>query len=170
MAYTFIRAKGFSTGNSLVEEDKIDLAGDLLEKAGNKLELPRDQILAKAIEEDATTQTLPSTQTPEGWMGLDIGPQTVSHYASLIRDAKMVVWNGPMGVFETAAFARGTLAIAEAVAASSATSIVGGGDSVSAVHKAQVADRITHVSTGGGASLEFLAGRKLPGVEVLTDA
>ncbi len=170
MAYTFLRAKGLATGNSLVDEDKIELARELLDQAGDKLELPRDHVVAEAIDENAPRKIVPIGEIPEGWMGLDIGPDTVAAFSELIRQAKMVVWNGPMGVFEKEPFAQGTLELAEVVASSDATSLVGGGDSVSAVHQAGVSERITHISTGGGASLEFLAGLKLPGVEVLTDA
>lgn len=170
MAYTFLRAKGLATGNSLVEEDKIELARELLDQAGDKLELPSDHVVAEAFDEKASRKTLPIDEIPEGWMGLDIGPDTVAAFSEIIRQAKMVVWNGPMGVFEKAPFAQGTLGLAEVVASSDATSLVGGGDSVSAVHQAGVSEKITHISTGGGASLEFLAGLKLPGVEVLTDA
>jgi phosphoglycerate kinase len=170
MAYTFLRAKGIDTGKSLVEEDKIDLAREILDHAGGKLELPRDHVVAAAFDEKAARKTVPIEEVPEGWMGLDIGPETISAYRAIISESKMVVWNGPMGVFEKEPFAEGTLRLAEAVASSDATSLVGGGDSVSAVHKSGVADRITHISTGGGASLEFLAGFELPGVEVLTDA
>jgi phosphoglycerate kinase len=170
MAYTFLRAKGLPTGNSLVEEDKIELARQLLDQSGDKLELPRDHVVAEAFDEKAPRKIVPIGEVPEGWMGLDIGPDTIAAFSKIIRHAKMVVWNGPMGVFEKEPFARGTLEIADAVASSQATSLVGGGDSVSAVHQSGVSDRITHISTGGGASLEFLAGLKLPGVEVLTDA
>ncbi len=170
MAYTFIRAKGIETGKSLVEEDKLDLAREILDRAGNKLVLPSDHVVAAAFDENAERKTLPIDRIPDGWMGLDIGPATVAAYKDIIRQSKIIVWNGPMGVFEKEPFARGTLEVAEAVASSEATSIVGGGDSVSAVHKSGASDRITHISTGGGASLEFLAGLKLPGVEVLTDA
>jgi len=170
MAYTFLRAKGLATGNSLVEEDKIELARELLDRAGDKLELPSDHVVAEAFDENAARKTVPIDEIPEGWMGLDIGPDTVAAFSELIRQAKMVVWNGPMGVFEKEPFAQGTMGVAEAVASSDATSLVGGGDSVSAVHQAGVSEKITHISTGGGASLEFLAGLKLPGVEVLTDA
>ena len=180
MAYTFLRAQGVETGRSLVEEDKIELARELLAEAGDKLVLPLDHIVAAEFDVDAERRIVPIDQTPDGWMGLDIGPETVSAYAEVIRSSKMVLWNGPMGVFEMEPFAQGTLKLAEVVAASDADvdvdvdvdliSVVGGGDSVAAVHKAGVADRITHISTGGGASLEFLAGSKLPGVEVLTDA
>ena len=182
MAYTFLRAHGVETGRSLVEEDKIELARELLAEAGDKLVLPLDHIVAAEFDINAERRIVPIDQTPDGWMGLDIGPETVSAYAEVIRSSKMVLWNGPMGVFEMEHFAQGTLKLAEVVAASDADvdvdvdvdldliSVVGGGDSVAAVHKAGVADRITHISTGGGAALEFLAGSKLPGVEVLTDA
>jgi phosphoglycerate kinase len=170
MTYTFLRAKGLPTGKSLVEEDKVDLARELLSEGGAKLALPRDHVVASRFEASAETQTLPIGEIPDGWMGLDIGPATVAAYGEDILKSKLVVWNGPMGVFEMAPFAQGTVKLAEIVASSDATSIVGGGDSVAAIDRAGVADRITHISTGGGASLEFLAGKKLPGVEVLTDA
>jgi phosphoglycerate kinase len=170
MAYTFLRARGLPTGKSLVEEDKVDLARDLLAEGGSKLHLPVDHVVASKFEASAESKTLPVSEIPDGWMGLDIGPETIASYGEEIRKAKLVVWNGPMGVFEMEPFARGTVKLAEMVAASEATSIVGGGDSVAAVHRAGVASRITHISTGGGASLEFLAGEKLPGVEALTDA
>lgn len=170
MAYTFLRARGISTGKSLVEEDKIDLARQLLKEGEDKLKLPTDHVVAAAFDAEAERRTLPIDEIPDGWMGLDIGPETVASYGKLIQDSALVLWNGPMGVFEMEPFATGTIKLAEIVAASSATSIVGGGDSVAAVHKAKVADRITHISTGGGASLQFLAGASLPGVEVLTDA
>ena len=170
MAYTFLRAQGLPTGRSLVEEDKIELARELLAEGGDKLVLPLDHVVAAQFDVDAERRVVPIDQTPDGWMGLDIGPETVSAFANVIRSSKMVLWNGPLGVFEMEPFAQGTLKLAEIVAASDATSVVGGGDSTAAVHKASVVDRITHISTGGGASLEFLAGSKLPGVEVLTDA
>ena len=170
MAYTFLRAKGFDTGNSLVEEDKVELAGELLAEAGGKLVLPRDHVVASYFDVAAETKTLPIEETPDGWMGLDIGPETVLDYGTVVNQSKLVLWNGPMGVFEMEPFATGTVELAEIVAASDATSIVGGGDSVAAVHKAGVSEQITHISTGGGASLEFLAGSPLPGIEVLTDA
>jgi phosphoglycerate kinase len=170
MAYTFLRARGLPTGKSLVEEDKIDLARELLSEGGAKLALPRDHVVASRFEATAETNVLPIGEIHDGWMGLDIGPATVAAYAEDLRKAKLIVWNGPMGVFEMEPFAKGTVAIAEVVASAEAVSIVGGGDSVAAVHRAGVASRITHISTGGGASLEFLAGEKLPGVEVLTDA
>ncbi len=170
MAYTFLRAQGLPTGKSLVEEDKIELAKSLLEEAGDKLVLPLDHIVAAKFDAEAEHRVMPIGEIPDGWMGLDIGPKTVAAYGDQIRAAKMILWNGPMGVFEMEPFAKGTVALAEVIAASDGTSVVGGGDSVAAVHQAGVADRITHISTGGGASLEFLAGAKLPGVEVLTDA
>ncbi|HLJ40701.1 MAG TPA: phosphoglycerate kinase [Candidatus Acidoferrales bacterium] len=174
MAYTFFRAKGFTTGKSLVEEDKTDLALTLLGEAverGCRIVLPVDHILARSTEEGAQTQVTGVEGTPSDWMGLDIGPKTIELFRNEISRARMIVWNGPLGMFEKPAFARGTMAIAQAVAdatASGATSIVGGGDSVAAIEQAGLADKISHISTGGGASLEFLAGRKLPGVEALT--
>ena len=174
MAYTFFRAKGFTTGKSLVEEDKIELALTLLGEAverGSRIVLPVDHILARSTEEGAQTQVTGVEGTPSDWMGLDIGPKTIELFRKEIAAARTIVWNGPLGMFEKPAFARGTMEIARAVAdatAKGATSIVGGGDSVAAVEQAGLADRISHISTGGGASLEFLAGRKLPGVEALT--
>ena len=171
MAYTFLRAKGLATGKSLVEADKIDLARDLIAKASADnvaLELPIDHVVASGL--DATeSQTVSVSATPEDCMGLDIGPQTIERYSGLIRDAKTVVWNGPMGVFENPRFAAGTFAVARAVAESKAFSIVGGGDSAAAVAQSGMESKITHISTGGGASLEFLSGQKLPGVEALTE-
>ncbi|PYQ08063.1 MAG: phosphoglycerate kinase [Acidobacteria bacterium] len=170
MAYTFLRAEGLVTGKSLVEEDKVELARRLLEKAGPKLRLPMDHVVAAAFKEDAERRTLPVDQIPNDWMGLDIGPTTISAYADQVRPAKLVFWNGPMGVFEMKPFAEGTLAMARALAESGGTSIVGGGDSVAAVTRMGLADKIDHVSTGGGASLEFLGGAELPGVACLEDA
>ena len=171
MAYTFLRAKGIGTGKSLVETDKIDLAKDLLAKAAVKnvsIELPVDHVVAPGLE-SASSQVTPVGRTPPDQMGLDIGPETVRRYSEIIRKAKTIVWNGPMGVFENPKFAQGTFAIASAVASSKAFSIVGGGDSAAAVAQSGVESKITHISTGGGASLEFLSGEKLPGVEALTD-
>jgi 3-phosphoglycerate kinase len=171
MAYTLLRAKGVQTGKSLVEADKIDLARELMSKAAQKnvsLELPVDHVVASGL--DSTTATVISVQeTPADQMGLDIGPETVRRYSEVIRAAKTIVWNGPMGVFENPKFAQGTFAIARAVAEANAFSIVGGGDSAAAVAQSGVESKITHISTGGGASLEFLSGQKLPGVEALTD-
>jgi phosphoglycerate kinase len=174
MAYTFQRALGVTTGKSLVEEDKIDMAKAALDKAkakGVNLLLPVDNVLADSFSPDAKTQPWDtSINFPADWQGLDIGPKSVAAIEAVIRTAKTIVWNGPAGVFEFPKFAVGTNAIAKAVAANkSAISIIGGGDSVSAINQAGVADQITHISTGGGASLEFLEGKKLPGVEALTD-
>ncbi len=170
MAYTFFRAQGLNTGKSLVEEDKVALARQLLEKAAGKIHLPVDHVVAAAFKADAEHRVCPVSEIPEGWMGLDIGPKTAAAFAEKARTAKIVLWNGPMGVFEMAPFAEGTLAIARALAESPGTSIVGGGDSVAAVTQMGLADKIDHVSTGGGASLEFLAGDPLPGVACLQDA
>jgi phosphoglycerate kinase len=170
MAYTFFKAQGLATGKSLVEEDKVALARSLLEKAGGKIHLPVDHIVASAFKADAERRVLPVTETPEGFMGLDIGPKTAAAFAETARAAKIVLWNGPMGVFEMAPFAEGTLAMARALADSPGASIVGGGDSVAAVTQMGLADKIDHVSTGGGAALEFLAGDPLPGVACLREA
>src|SRR5207245_112771 len=170
MAYTFFRAKGFPTGKSLVEEDKVALAAELLKKGGSKIALPVDHVVASRFAADAEIKTVPANEVPDAWMGLDIGPETRHAYAERIEGAKVVVWNGPMGVFEMKPFAEGTLAIARAMAESEAVTIVGGGDSVAAVTQMGLANEITHVSTGGGASLEFLAGETLPGVACLEDA
>jgi len=174
MAYTFQRALGVATGKSLVEEDKIDLAKAALEKAkakGVKLLLPEDNVLADSFSPGAKTQIWDTAKDfPADWMGLDIGPNSIAAIEQVIATAKTIVWNGPAGVFEFPRFAVGTNAIAKAVAANrTAISIIGGGDSVSAINQAGVADQITHISTGGGASLEFLEGKKLPGVEALSD-
>jgi phosphoglycerate kinase len=175
MAYTFLKAEGQPIGKSLVEDDKLDLAKRLRAEAQQKkfaLLLPVDHVVGAEFKPDTATQTVSVSATPDGWMGLDIGPKTIDTYRQKIASAKTIVWNGPMGVFEMPAFAKGTLEVAKAVAAattSGATSIVGGGDSVAAVHQAGVAGKISHISTGGGASLEFLGGRKLPGVEALTN-
>jgi phosphoglycerate kinase len=175
MAYTFLKADGQPIGKSLVEDDKVDLARRLREEAQKKkfaLLLPVDHVIGAEFKADTATQTVSVSATPDGWMGLDIGPKTIEAYRQKIVNAKTIVWNGPMGVFEMPAFAKGTLEIAKAVAAATsngAISIVGGGDSVAAVHQSGLADKISHISTGGGASLEFLGGRKLPGVEALTN-
>ncbi len=174
MAYTFQKAQGRNTGKSLVEADKLELAKELIEQAkqrGVRLRLPVDDVIAAEINDQARTQTLDAnTPIPAEQMGLDIGPKTIKLYSEEIAKAKTIVWNGPMGVFEVPAFAHGTVKIAQAVANNrEATSIVGGGDSVAAIQQAGVADKISHISTGGGASLEFLEGKKLPGVEALTD-
>ena len=175
MAYTFLKAQGQNTGKSLVEADKIELAASLLQRAkqrGVRFLLPTDHVLADRFAPDAATQIVSGTADfPENWMALDIGPATVKQFAQEIAGAATIVWNGPMGVFELPAFAHGTTEVAKAVAANTgAITVVGGGDSVSAIRQAGVSDQISHISTGGGASLEFLEGRKLPGVEALTAA
>jgi phosphoglycerate kinase len=175
MAYTFEKAQGLQIGKSLVEDDKLDLAKRLLADAQAKkfkLLLPTDHVVAPEFKADAPATTCDVTATPADQMGLDIGPKTIAAYSAEIAKAKTIVWNGPMGVFEMPAFSKGTLEIAKAVAAATgrgATSIVGGGDSVAAVHQSGVSKQISHISTGGGASLEFLGGAKLPGVEALTN-
>ena len=165
MAYTFLRARGETTGKSLVEEDKIDLARTLLSEVSTKLLLPVDHVVAAELKAGVPTET--AERIPDGLMGLDIGPRTIDLYTREIMAAKTIIWNGPMGVFETPPFDRGTVALAKAVAASGAVSVVGGGDSEKAIKSAGVADKISHISTGGGASLEFLAGIELPGVAAL---
>jgi phosphoglycerate kinase len=171
MAYTFLQAQGIDTARSLVEREKIDLARELLGRAKEKgvaFELPSDHVVATSL--DATeSEVTPVNRTPADRMGLDIGPETIKRYAALVAGAKTIVWNGPMGVFENPRFSQGTFAMARAVADSHAFSIVGGGDSAAAVAQAGFESKITHVSTGGGAALEFLSGQKLPGVEALTD-
>jgi phosphoglycerate kinase len=175
MGYTFLKAEGLPVGNSLVEDDKVELAGRLRSEAKERkfpLLLPVDHVVGAEFKADTQSQVTSVSATPDGWMGLDIGPKTIATFRQKISGAKTIVWNGPMGVFEMPAFARGTLEMAQAVAAATsagATSIVGGGDSVAAVRQAGLASKISHISTGGGASLEFLGGRKLPGVEALTD-
>jgi phosphoglycerate kinase len=165
MAYTFLRARGESTGKSLVEEDKIDLASELMRNAGDKLLLPLDHVVAAELKTGVESQVV--DRIPDGMMGLDIGPKTAEAYTKVISGAKTIIWNGPMGVFETPPFDRGTVALAKAVADSGAVSVVGGGDSEKAIKSAGIADKISHISTGGGASLEFLAGIELPGVRAL---
>lgn len=175
MAYTFLKAQGLPIGKSLVEEDKVDLAKRLLAEAKQKnfkLMRPLDHVIAPEFKADAPSKVVDAAATPADQMGLDIGPKTIESYKAEIAKAKTIVWNGPMGVFEMPAFAKGTLEIAKAVAAATtagATSIIGGGDSVAAVHQSGVSKQISHISTGGGASLEFLGGTKLPGVEALTN-
>jgi phosphoglycerate kinase len=167
MAYTFLKSQGQPTGKSLVEEDKLDLARDLLRKYGDKLMLPVDHVVVSEIKEGAASEVVAAI--PADKIGVDIGPKTIEQYSQVIAAAKTIIWNGPMGIFEKPPFDRGTVAIARAVAASGATSVVGGGDSEKAVEVAGVADKISHISTGGGATLEFLAGIELPGVAALTD-
>lgn len=172
MANTFLAAQGYGIGKSLVEADKIDLAKKLIDQAadeGKKLLLPVDVTVAEAFSNDAAHKVVPADAVPEGWMILDIGTKTQELFARELEPMKLIVWNGPMGVFEMENFARGTESVARAVAHSQAVSIVGGGDSVSAVNKTGLADQISHISTGGGASLEYLEGKKLPGIESLSD-
>jgi phosphoglycerate kinase len=175
MAYTFLKSQGLPVGKSLLEADRLDLARKLLNEAKQRnfrLLLPSDHVVGAEFKADTQTQVTSVNATPDGWMGLDIGPETVAKFSAELARAKTIVWNGPMGVFEMPAFTKGTLEIARAVAAATAkgaTSIIGGGDSVAAIHQAGLADKVSHISTGGGASLEFLGGRKLPGVEALTD-
>lgn len=170
MANTFFKARGLAVGDSLVEDEALPIADELLEQAGNTLALPTDAVVADAFSADAAAQVIAvQNGVPAGWRILDIGPSTVVEFGRTIEAAHLVVWNGPMGVFELAPFAAGTNAIAKHVADSSATTIVGGGDSVAALRQAGLADRITHISTGGGASLELLEGKVLPGVAALLD-
>jgi len=172
MSYTFEKAMGGNIGKSLCEADKLDLAKEMLEKAkskGVKFLLPTDTVCAKEFSNDAEQKVFPTNAIPEDYMGLDIGPETIKAFSEALKGAGTIVWNGPMGVFEFDNFAKGTKAIAEAVAASGAISIIGGGDSAAAVEKFGLADKITHISTGGGASLEFLEGLVLPGIACLND-
>ncbi|SMO89711.1 phosphoglycerate kinase [Gracilimonas mengyeensis] len=175
MTYTFYKAKGLPIGNSLVEEDKVDLAKELLEKAeeaGVKFMLPIDSVAAKEFKNDAEYKVVPEDGIEDGWMGLDIGPESSIAFGNQIKNAQTVVWNGPMGVFEMENFADGTFAVAKALAEATqngATTIIGGGDSSSAIKVAGLSDQVSHVSTGGGASLEYLEGKELPGVASLTD-
>ena len=172
MAYTFMNALGYSIGTSICESDKVELAKDLMAKAkdkGVKFLIPVDNVVATEYKADAEHKTVNSDNIPDGWMGLDIGPKTSAMFSDAIKGAGTVVWNGPMGVSEWDNFAKGTIAVAKAVADSGAISIIGGGDSAAAVEKLGFADKMTHISTGGGASLEFLEGRELPGIACLND-
>lgn len=172
MAYTFLKAQDRPVGKSLVEEDRIELAGMLLAKAearGVMVMLPKDHVVAREFKADAEHKICFDADFPEDWMALDIGPETCSAYNRVLREARMVIWNGPMGVFEFDAFATGTMAVAQTLAESQARTIIGGGDSVAAVKKAGLETKMTHISTGGGASLEFLEGKELPGVVALND-
>ena len=172
MAYTFFKAQGYSVGESLCEEDKCDLALELMEKAKEKnvkFLLPIDNKVGKEFKPDTESKTVKSTEIPDGWEGLDIGEETIKLYKEELKNAKTIVWNGPLGVFEFDQFAVGTNEIAKALGGIDAIKIIGGGDSAAAVEKAGLADKMTHISTGGGASLEFLEGKKLPGIEALLD-
>jgi phosphoglycerate kinase len=171
MAYTFYKAQGKAIGGSLVEEDKVELAGEILKQAaakGVKLLLPVDNVAADAFSAEANIKVV-GDSIEDGWMALDIGPKTIERYCNEVSGAKTVVWNGPMGCFEMAPFAKGTFSVCEAVAKSDSISIIGGGDSVAAVNESGLADQMSHVSTGGGASLEFMEGKQLPGIVALTD-
>ncbi len=170
MAYTFLKAKGYNIGTSICEEDKVELAKSLMEKAAAKgvdLLLPVDNAIAKEFNNDSEKKIVASDSMPDGWMGMDIGADTIEKFAGVIKNAKTVIWNGPMGVFEFSNFATGTKEVAKALAESGSISIVGGGDSAAAVEQLGFADKITHISTGGGASLEYLEGKVLPGIDVL---
>lgn len=172
MAFTFYKAKGYEIGKSILEADKVELAGEILRKAEEKhvkLLLPMDIVVAAEFNNDSPKKTVPVDKLPEDQLGLDIGESTREVYADIIRNAKTVVWNGPMGVFEMPSFANGTFALAEALSECKGTTIVGGGDSAAAVEQLGFADKITHISTGGGASLEFLEGKVLPGIDVIED-
>ena len=172
MAYTFFKAQGYSVGDSLCEEDKCDLALEIMEKAKEKkvkFLLPIDNKIGKEFKPDTESKTVKSTEIPDGWEGLDIGEETIKLYKEELQNAKTIVWNGPLGVFEFDQFAVGTNEIAKALGDIDAIKIIGGGDSAAAVEKAGLAEKMTHISTGGGASLEFLEGKKLPGIEALMD-
>ncbi len=170
MANTFFKAKGYQMGDSLVEDEVLDTAEELLSEGGDKLVLPADMVIADSFAEDAQSRTQAAGDVPGGWQVLDIGAETLKDFSKVLTDAGTVVWNGPMGVFEFPAFAKGTFGLAELLADSSATTIVGGGDSAAAVNQSGLADKITHISTGGGASLEMLEGKVLPGLAALDDA
>ena len=172
MAYTFLKAQGYEIGNSLLDADRLDFCREIIEKAKSanvELALPEDIIVAKEFAADAENKVVVATEIPADWEGLDIGPKTTENFSQIVKQAGTVVWNGPMGVFEFEAFAAGTKGVAEAMANSSAITIIGGGDSAAAVEQMGLADKMTHVSTGGGASLEFLEGKTLPGVAALND-
>ncbi|WP_438435016.1 phosphoglycerate kinase [Gorillibacterium sp. sgz500922] len=172
LLFTFLKAKGYEVGNSIVDEEKIDVALGFINKAeekGVKLLLPVDIVVADAFSNDANVQTVAANEIPAGWMGLDIGPETAKNYADVIKNSKLVVWNGPMGVFEMDKFAAGTLAVCQACADTEGYTVIGGGDSAAAVEKFNMKDKMDHISTGGGASLEFMEGKALPGVVALQD-
>ena len=169
MANTFLAAKGYNMQDSLVETGSLETANAIMSKAGNRLLLPVDFVVADKFEADADTQIVDADKIPAGWRAMDIGPKSLDFFNKTLKSAKLVVWNGPVGVFEMSKFSEGTFAIAKLLAASGATTVIGGGDSASAVKKAGVANQMTHVSTGGGASLEFLEGKELPGVAALMD-
>ena len=172
MAYTFLEAMGVPIGDSIVERDKLELASELLKKAVDRkldIYLPEDHVIGRELNPSTESRIVGRAEIPDGWRGLDIGPKSVETFVTIVDEAKTIVWNGPLGIYEFEKFANGTMQIAKRLAESDAVSIIGGGDCVAAVHKAGVADRITHISTGGGASLEFLEGKTLPGIAALTD-
>jgi phosphoglycerate kinase len=169
MANTFFKAQGYPIGDSLVEDEVLDVARELLEAGGKKLRLPVDVVIADRFESTANQEVMDMGPVPDGWRILDVGPESVDAFGKVIAEARTVVWNGPMGVFELPPFSEGTFGVAKAVANSSATSIIGGGDSVAAIKEAGLADQVTHISTGGGASLEMLEGKELPGLAALQD-
>lgn len=172
MAYTFMKAKGYNIGTSICEDEKVDLAKEIMAKAeakGVKFYIPVDNRIADKFAEDAAYKDIDSDSIPDGWMGMDIGPKSIELFCNAVKDAKTVIWNGPMGVFEFPNFANGTLAVAKAVADSDAISVIGGGDSVAAVTKLGFADKMSHISTGGGASLEYMEGKVLPGIDCLNN-
>ena len=169
MAYTFMAAKGYEVGDSLLEKDYIDYAKEMMAKAGDKLLLPIDTVVAKDFDNNAESKVVNEGCIEEGWQGLDIGPKTIELFSDAVKSAKTVVWNGPMGVFEMSNFAKGTNAIAQVLAEIDATTVIGGGDSVAAVNQAGLGAKMSHISTGGGASLEFLEGKELPGIVALQD-
>ena len=169
MTYTFYAAKGMGIGNSLVEKDKIELAKSIIEKAGDKLVLPSDSVVAEKFDNDVPSKVVEGS-IPDGYMALDIGPKSIEEFEDVLRDAKTVVWNGPMGVFEMSNYAKGTLEVGKFLGTlSEATTIVGGGDSTAAVKQLGVGDKLTHISTGGGASLEYLEGKELPGIAAISE-
>ena len=169
MAYTFMAAKGHEVGDSLLEKDYIDYAKEMMAKAGDKLLLPIDTVVANDFANDAESKVGPEGGIEAGWQGLDIGPKTIELFSDAVKSAKTVVWNGAMGVFEMENFAKGTNAIAQVLAEIDATTVIGGGDSVAAVNQAGLGDKMSHISTGGGASLEFLEGKELPGIVALNN-
>ncbi|MFT9817829.1 phosphoglycerate kinase [Lysinibacillus sp. NPDC056185] len=172
LSFTFIKAQGYDIGKSLLEEDKIDLAKSFIEKAkakGVQLHMPIDTVVANEFSKDAETQIVDVDAIPADWMGLDIGPKTAANYAEVIKNSKLIIWNGPMGVFEMDKFANGTKTVADAMATTTGYTVIGGGDSAAAVEKFEVADKMDHISTGGGASLELMEGKELPGIVALND-
>ncbi|WP_025116568.1 phosphoglycerate kinase [Lysinibacillus fusiformis] len=172
LSFTFIKAQGYDIGKSLLEEDKIELAKSFIEKAkekGVQLHMPIDAVVANEFSQDAETKVVDVDAIPADWMGLDIGPKTAAHYAEVIKNSKLIIWNGPMGVFEMDKFANGTKTVADAMATTSGYTVIGGGDSAAAVEKFEVANKMDHISTGGGASLELMEGKELPGIVALND-